>query len=869
MSSRKITYSFGIFCLIIAFIYTIISQVQEEVPVEKEKPSAPVSKRVVVDLSGKWDRSENESDWTQITLPYPEEENNKVIYKKVFKIEDDVSKFAWQLQFLGVDDRIDVFINDKILESRSFYGSLAPFTLQVPTSFLTSGNNTIKLVVHPSSGNIKKVKEQYTKAKKIYTGVLREIYLIKSPLVYVNDIKYKLNPSRDLSSFDVKATVLISSGDLPKSGSISSDSNDTKLSKSTFQIETIIRRKNTGETVLRSSEQTVEIAPKRTIPVEFAFNVGSPNLWSPENPNLYEISARISKNDQVIDELTANMGFVDVSVQTEGGAKYLFINNKATKIKGVDYVEDFSSVTQPLNENKMEQEIKTIKDLGANLVCFKYSVPHPTFLSLCDKYGLMALIELPLYNAPNSLAGSEEIIDRMKIIADRMVLTYDNHPSVVAWGIGNGIINGSAESDEYNKEMIKSFRAHSSKLIYKIGYIGADVSTEGIDLLGLKEFKPSQNYLELKDRILNSTSQIKNVPVFLSYGMAIQPENHGGYSDPLSVEAQANYLLNVFHITEEIRLAGSVIWSYNDYELQNPDLSLDNDDLYLCSSGMVDRNRQPRLSFNAVKASYNNEKEPLLSAGSYSDKSPVIFIILGILTALLIVILLQSQRRFREYFLRSLLRPYNFYADIRDQRIISTIHTFGLGLFISISFALLFASILYFYRCSYTANYLFMLILPQYFIRELFFKLMWMPELMTLFFTVIFFGSTFIIASIIKLFSFFVRSKIFFRETYIITVWSATPIVLLLLLGIVLNKIMVSFPNSFVIIALVCLFIFIWTIIRIIRATAVVFDIRTVRAYTVGFSFIFLGMIIVLVVYNMQYSFYSYLYYLVSIILRS
>ena len=67
----------------------------------------------------------------------------------------------------------------------------------------------------------------------------------------------------------------------------------------------------------------------------------------------------------------------------------------------------------------------------------------------------------------------------------------------------------------------------------------------------------------------------------------------------------------------------------------------------------------------------HNSENVTIPIGSKKADAPMIFIVFGIVLAILMGILVNSGRKFREDASRALLRPYNFYADIRDQRIIS------------------------------------------------------------------------------------------------------------------------------------------------------------------------------------------------------
>ena len=292
------------------------------------------------------------------------------------------------------------------------------------------------------------------------------------------------------------------------------------------------------------------------------------------------------------------------------------------------------------------------------------------------------------------------------------------------------------------------------------------------------------------------------------------------------------------------------------------------DNLLICSSGLVDRQRNQRPSYSTVVSIFNKEKDPIFNAGSYSERTPLIYIIMGIILCLIILYLINRFKRFREYLFRAFLRPYNFYADIRDQRIISNVQTLLLGLVISITFSLFTTSVFYYYKSSETAQYIYMLLLPFTFIQEYFYNLIWSPELFVITLSILLFGLIFLISLIIKLFSFFVKGRIFYTDTYTITIWSAVPVLLLLPFTIVLNKLLMLAPDVIWLIILILIIIIFWILFRIIRATAVVFDIRPMYSYIFGFSFIALIITLLISIYQIQFSLFSYTQYLFSVLLN-
>ena len=105
-----------------------------------------------------------------------------------------------------------------------------------------------------------------------------------------------------------------------------------------------------------------------------------------------------------------------------------------------------------------------------------------------------------------------------------------------------------------------------------------------------------------------------------------------------------------------------------------------------------------RLAYKVIYAKLHNAESVTIPIGSKKDNAPMVFIIFGLFLALIMGVLVNSGRKFREDSSRALLRPYNFYADVRDQRIMSGYHSTVLGLVTAAIMALLISNLLFYLR---------------------------------------------------------------------------------------------------------------------------------------------------------------------------
>jgi hypothetical protein len=858
--------------IIIAFIsydtYSYTSFTQEQ-----QKIIVPSTTRSVNDLSGNWQLKysddDSESETTKIPSSNPEE--RKIILTRSVKIpEGMLDKNSWHLYFLGIDSQIEIYWNDQFV-GRYFEG-LVPFNVRIPDNLISSKSNRIKLVIFPPADIRKEIRTLSLFAKKIYTGAVREIFLIGTPQIWVHEIQNKTTFSNNFTNAKIDVNLAISSGKISRLIEKLKVKDSLKLEfseKIAFSYTVQLIDRQTGSTLVSSEKINANIESERTLNLNTTLFASNFNLWSPASPYLYDLVVKIIKNDIPIDDYKIDYGFREIKLANNGRNYEIQLNGLPFKIKGVSFVEDYQGNGQTLDAYRLTEDIENIKTLGANVIRAKFNPPNPYLVHLCNKRGIFLMIELPIYDQPISIVKLNEVEVQMQNIANQHISAFDFNPSILAWGISDGIKEGSPELEGFYKKIINLFKNNSSHLIYKIIPFGSTtINTTGFDFIGLRDMQLNKPFENANAEFQRLKALANGKPVFIDFGSIVQPKNHSGYSDPLSMEFQSYKILNYNKILSMYGGAGSVFNTYNDYLRQNPLLISNNEDNYNNTSGLLDRSRSQRLSYSTLQSIFNDEKEPLLTAGSYKQSAPIIFIIMGLVIGLIVILIINRFRRFREYMFRSLLRPYNFYADIRDQRIISTMLTLLLGILISASTSIYLSSIFYYYRESLNFQYLSMLFLPFKSLQEFFFRLVWLPELSMLIFALISVLLAVITATFIKLFAIITRAKIWFNDCLTLSIWAGLPSLLLLPLAVVLFRILIIYPGSIWIFILLYTLTAIWTIARLSKSISVVFDVSSIKVniFTILLIFIFVG--IPVIYYQLEFSVFSYMNYFFDVLIK-
>ncbi len=816
--------------------------------------------RYIIPLNGQWEKSSDGLNWENVHIPYSDVNLEKITLIRKVRIEKSQQEsLSWQLFFLGFNHQAEISINGQFLGR--FISSMAPIWVKIPPKVLNAGENELRITFLVPNDVIKTIFEHYIYARKRYNGLVREAFLIGNPPVWISDINTNYSLSNNYSQANINATISVSSAnfDLISKFQSSVGENLELKNKANFQIETKIIKIGTGEIVAIGEPRQISIEAERTINVSVKFNITSPSLWSPSNPNLYQVQATIVQAGRTVDNFATNFGLREISVSRAEKSNFT-LNGYKIPLKAVSYIDYHISSGQSLSIWRMEENIRMIKTLGANAIRFQFNPPHPYFAYLCDKYGLLMLLDLPIYSIPETLLRRDEV--KVYIKNQSKLFTYfkQNYASTLAFGFSDGICEDHFPN-EFASEIKPIITSNGNYLFYKFINPNEKTITSNIfDFIGInlkKETSISHQYSILKGIIQRSN----NKPFVTCFGVPINENNHNGYSDPYSYEHQAFYIKSLYNLSFQNGSFGVVINSFNDYELHHPYLATNNYHSSILTIGITNATNKPRFSYTMLQALFNDEKEPLINAGSYAGETLVSFLIFGFILLVVLLFFINRFRRFREYLTRAMLRPYNFYSDIRDQRIIPSFQTVILALIVSFTIGMYVTSLLFYYRNYDITQFLIMLCCPSSFLQEIIYKMIWMPEVSLFIIALISFVVLFAISIIIKIFAFFSRARIYFSDCLIISVWASAPFVVLLPLAIPLIRLL-EINNTIAIIAVILfLLIKFWVIARILKASAVVFDKPSALVYSIGIIVILVFAAIPIGFYQINYQFFSYLMY--------
>ena len=846
---------YNLFIVAIIYIQTISAQVIfRDLPNYKINTSDQLffditDTRDVISLNGNWKvypADDDKKEKVSVRVPSIFEGKGEFVFEKSFPLTNDqLNNHKISLNFFGLNYSADISVNKVIIYRHP--GGEFPFTVSLPRDILRSDKDNIisvKLSYELDSQNTIPLKQRFLFSQN-FGGVIRDVYLHLTPNVSISDFTFKTDVDLKSNKAIISFRSVIDNKEFKKT-------NDTLGTQTNFKFKVQIFYPD-GKTSSSLEDNNFTLTQNKQIEIKNSITIASPTLWSPENPASYIVRLELWRGEQMIDRHDQSV----VLFKIESSQNSFSLNGKDFNLYGVTYSPSFYQYGTLSSYDRMESDLEKIKQSGFNSVRFSKSLPNPYYLRLCEQIGLLAFVELPIANLPEGLAGSQNFVVRSKNYLSSLLKAYENFSALGGIGFGSSYLLSSDAHRALLSELSIQVKKNRNILTYASFFDFEYRQIDNLDLYGI-EFL-NQTPSDKQNEVTNLAEVLGKGKLFL--GEATYTVNIGqtdGYVNKFSYEAQAKFFDDLFGFYESNNLAGFFANTMYDLRGDYPSIisGYKNENIY--NIGLVNEERtQDRLAYKVLSARMKNTEKVTIPIGSDKDDAPMIFIITGLVLALLMGVLVNSGRKFREDASRALLRPYNFFADVRDQRIISAYHSLFLALIVALVSSLIFANLFYYIKNNVLIEKIFLAFGSPGLISGISY-LAWNPVKALIWLFVLAIILMILLTIIITACSFFVRTKVYLSSVFFTVVWALLPVVLLIPVGIVLYRLLNAGVGNIYVYIFLAAFV-IWLLYRLLKGISVIFDVNAGGVYFYGLMSILILKIIFLLYYEVNNSVFQYL----------
>ena len=333
---------------------------------------------------------------------------------------------------------------------------------------------------------------------------------------------------------------------------------------------------------------------------ECEITVSEAELWSLDDPNLYELSMTL-RNGESEDTFVTRFGFRDAVFKADG----FYLNGEKIKLRGLNRHQCWPYVGYAMPKSMQRMDADILKnELGLNAVRTSHYPQSHHFIDRCDELGLLVFTEIPGWQNIGDDAWKEQAV----INTREMVSQYRNHPSIILWGVR---INESVDCDELylrtNKEAhdLDPYRQTSG-----VRYLKKSSLLEDVYAFNDFSHNGKTSGCEPKKNITPDMDK----PYFISeYNGHMFPTK--AYDSELHRQEHALRHCNVLDsVMSYDDICGSFGWCFFDYNTHKDFGSGDR----VCYHGVTDMFRNFKLAAY-VYASQNKDIDPVLEISSSMD----------------------------------------------------------------------------------------------------------------------------------------------------------------------------------------------------------------------------------------------------------
>ena len=459
--------------------------------------------------------------------PYIERDNPVGSYRKYFTLPDKWNNKEIFIHFEGVQSAFYLWINGEMVGYSQ--GSMTPAEFNI-TDYLKQGKNLLAVKVFRWSDGSYLEDQDFWRL----SGIFRDVYLMARPQTYIRDcfIKSGLDSNYRNGLLHIETCI---------------KNLDNQNTDSLFIAVKLCKRNN--QIIYSQRKKIPEIIAESEDTIEFLRMIEHPMQWNAETPYLYKAIITLYENSKSLEIISHYVGFRRIDIKSG----QLLINGKAIDIKGTNRHEFDPDHGRVVSEELMEKDIKLMKQHNINAVRTSHYPNHPAWYELCDKYGLYVMdeanIEAHELHHTDILTNDPKWLDAHVDRGMSMVHRDKNHPSIIAWSMGNE--SGYGQNFEALAEKIR--QTDSTRLLhYEDSKLSGKFRKNGV---AVPQYDIISNMYASPEEIIEFHETYPDRPVILcEYVHAMG--NNGGLQSYWDV------------INKYPRLQGGFIWDWVDQGLR-------------------------------------------------------------------------------------------------------------------------------------------------------------------------------------------------------------------------------------------------------------------------------------------------------------
>ena len=323
------------------------------------------------------DRTIVPSTWNRETNVKHKDYEGVAWYFRMFKIPDTFKDREYNLVFKSISHHITIFI-DGVKVGEPFHGSYVP--VKYDTTNITAGENHFLAVRIDGRKETFRYKE--IKDTKLHSGIIGDVYIETKEYLVLHDfnISYELKDD-PAEPGKIKYTELAfyfylnNNSEKEFNGEV-----NIQLTRDYVDVASITREIN------------VQKQNSRLAKIPLNVDMTNAELWSPENPALYNFSITIGNADGNLIEISEILGLRKIEFKDD----FIYINRQKLIPKACEFQIENSDFGFDTPAMILQKQFTELKKEGYNVLRPNQPLISPAFFEYASRYGFIVINDLPL-----------------------------------------------------------------------------------------------------------------------------------------------------------------------------------------------------------------------------------------------------------------------------------------------------------------------------------------------------------------------------------------------------------------------------------------------------------------------------------------
>jgi hypothetical protein len=337
---------------------------------------------------------------------FQENKRSTHMYRRTFSLPADFAGKNVLLHFGAVDWRCTVYVNGKAAGSHD--GGSDPFSFDITSLLNASGDQELQVAVwDPTSDGGQPNGKQNNYPNGIWytpnSGIWQTVWL--EPVAEAHITSYEPIPDIDNGSVSIK----VNATDMSAKAKITVKFDGTEVASAEGNI----------------GEFTTIAIP-------------SAKLWSPDEPNLYDVDITLLRNGQPTDKVQGYFGMRKFSRGMALGKPCVMLNNKPLFMYGpLDQGWWPDGLLTPPSYEAMVYDLQVMKDFGMNMVRKHIKVENDLWFEWCDRNGLVVWQDMPSGGGGGMIGVKSVCQEQFYKENEAIINATRQHPCIGAWVVFN------------------------------------------------------------------------------------------------------------------------------------------------------------------------------------------------------------------------------------------------------------------------------------------------------------------------------------------------------------------------------------------------------------------------------------------------